>query len=159
MKSNVEVSIWLSNIDPPRCLRLFEATAVETIITTQCIHHIPVRGWCWKVVNVTHADCVCVWGGGGSPMVSGVSSSTDLAQSLPSLPSRRSRDKISQFCLSIPVLENPAHSQLVLLFPLQLGKELPLTHTTVQDYYHWKSSVHDSSPHAFCHPPNGWSGD
>jgi hypothetical protein len=65
MKSNVEVSIWLSNIDPPRCLRLFEATAVETIITTQCIHHIPVRGWCWKVVNVTHADCVCVWGGGG----------------------------------------------------------------------------------------------
>jgi hypothetical protein len=61
VQSNVEVSLWLSDMDPTRWLRLFESTTVEMIITTWHARHILVKGWVWKVINIAHADC----GGGG----------------------------------------------------------------------------------------------
>jgi hypothetical protein len=57
LNSGTEVRVWLSDIDPPRRLRLFKATTSSTVITSCRVRHIPVKGWSWQVVNLSHVDC------------------------------------------------------------------------------------------------------
>jgi hypothetical protein len=53
----LKVDFWLSDVNPPRKLSLFELERGSTIICRRRARHSPSTGWWCQTVSLSHAEC------------------------------------------------------------------------------------------------------
>jgi hypothetical protein len=56
MGLGITVDVWLSYIDPPRKLSLWDAKSASLIVTSRWARNVP-DGWIFQRINLTHVHC------------------------------------------------------------------------------------------------------
>jgi hypothetical protein len=57
VRLGLEVDFWLSDVDPPRKLSLFESDQGSSIISRRRARHPPSKGWWYESFKLSHVEC------------------------------------------------------------------------------------------------------